>query len=80
MRQDNTGIRIFGKLDDGSDFEVFKPANTTASLHIEYDYKKRGDAIDIATENDTFFVFPLTYKNVLTKLHFATEAIYKKSY
>ena len=27
---------------------------------IEYDYKKRGDAIDIATSDDTYFVFPLT--------------------
>ena len=34
MRQDNTGIRIFGKLDDGSDFEVFKPANTTVHAHL----------------------------------------------
>ena len=79
MRQDEKGILIKGTLDDGSDFEVFKPANTTASLHIEYNYKKRGDAIDIATSDDTYFVFPLTNPNVLTKLHFATEAIFRKA-
>ena len=79
MRQDAKGILITATLDDGSPFEVFKPANTTASLHIEYDYKKRGDAIDIATETDTYFVFPLNNSNVLTKLHFATEAIFRKA-
>lgn len=79
MHQDEKGILIKGTLDDGSPFEVFKPANTTASLHIEYNYKKRGDAIDIATEDDTYFVFPLTNPNVLTKLHFATEAIFRKA-
>ena len=51
----------------------------TIVRHIEYDYKKRGDAIDIATEDDTFFVYPLNNSNVLTKLHFATEAIYRKA-
>ncbi len=79
MRQDEKGILIKGTLDDGNHFEVFKPANTTASLHIEYNYKKRGDAIDIATETDTYFVYPLTNPNVLTKLHFATEAIFRKA-
>lgn len=79
MRQDEKGIHIISKLDDGKDFEVFKPANTTASLHIEYNYKNRGDAIDIATMEDTYFVYPLNNPNVLTKLHFATEALYKKA-
>lgn len=79
MRQDNEGIHLFGTLDDGNEFDLFKPANSTASLHIEYDFKKRGDAIDIATLEETYFVFPLNSKNVLTKLHFATEAVYNKS-
>lgn len=79
MRQDDEGIHLFGKLDDGSDFDLFKPANTTASLHIEYNYKKRGDAIDIATMEETYFVYPLNNPNVLTKLHFATEALFKKA-
>ena len=79
MRQDDQGIHIVGKLDDGSDFDLFKPANTTASLHIEYNYKKRGDAIDIATMEETYFVYPLNNPNVLTKLHFATEALFKKA-
>ena len=48
------------------------------SCHIEYDYKKRGDAIDLATTDDTYFVFPLNSENMLTKLHLATEALYHK--
>ena len=79
LRQDATGISLKGTLDDGSSIDIFKPANTTASLHIEYNYKKRGDAIDIATEDNTYFVFPMNSTNIITKLHFATEAIYKKA-
>ena len=46
------------------------------SLHIEYDFKGRGDAIDLCTLDDTYFVFPLNAKNCLTKLHFATEELH----
>ena len=46
------------------------------SVHIEYDFKVRGDAIDLCTLDDTYFVFPLTARNVLTKLHFATEELH----
>lgn len=77
MKQTLAGIRLCGTLDDGSEFDLFKPAISTASLHIEYDYKNRGDAIDIATMEETYFAFPLNNSNILTKLHFATEAIFK---
>lgn len=78
MKQSEDGIVLEGTLDDGTPFYLHKPSVTTASLHIEYNYKKRGDAIDIATMEETYFVFPLNNPNVLTKLHFATEALYKK--
>lgn len=79
MRQDNEGIHLHGKLDNGQEFNLEKPAETTASIHIEYNFKKRGDAIDINTLDATWFVYPLHYDNVLTKIHFATEAIYQKA-
>lgn len=46
-------------------------------LHIEYDYFKKGDCIDLSTLEDTYYIYPLTQKNVVTKLHFATEELYK---
>ena len=51
----------------------------TNSLHIEYDYCyiKPFDCVDISTENDSFYCYPAK-QNVVTKLAFATEAIYQK--
>ena len=50
------------------------------SLHIEYDWFriKRDDCIDVSTEDDSFYCYFKTQKNVVTKLAFATEAIYQK--
>lgn len=50
------------------------------SLHIEYDYCyiKPFDCIDISTENDSYYCYP-TKQNVVTKLAFATEEIYKRA-
>ncbi len=49
------------------------------SLHIEYDYcyLRPEDCMDISTENDSFYCYPETKKNVITKLAFATEIIYE---
>ncbi len=50
------------------------------SLHVEYDFQhiKPLDCFDISTENDSFYCYPMTKKNVLTKLAFATEIIFEK--
>ena len=56
------------------------PAETN-SLHIEYDYCyiKPYDCVDISTENDSFYCYPMNKKNVVTKLAFATEIIYQNA-
>ena len=56
---------------------IRKPINAN-SLHIEYDYChiKPFDCFDITTENDCYFCYP-TKQNVVTKLAFATEEIYR---
>jgi len=47
-------------------------------LHIEYNYLgKKGDCIDLSTLNDTYYIYPKTKKNVVTKLHFAVEELHK---
>jgi hypothetical protein len=48
-------------------------------MHIEYDYKGRGDALDIVYNDETYFVFPLTNASSLTKYNFTTEAIHFKN-
>ena len=47
-------------------------------LHIEYDYcyVRPEDCVDISTDNDSLYCYP-TKQNVVTKLSFATEEIYK---
>ena len=69
------GFTITGIV-DGQPFEINKPVSSMYSVHIEYDFLGRGDAIDIATDKTTYFMFLKNAKNYLTKIHFATEELY----
>ena len=64
----------------GEDYRIQRVPAQTNSLHIEYDYCyiKPFDCVDISTENDSFYCYP-TQENVVTKLAFATEELYKRS-
>ncbi|MBQ8605860.1 MAG: 1-acyl-sn-glycerol-3-phosphate acyltransferase [Clostridia bacterium] len=64
----------------GKDYYIQRTPKQTNSLHIEYDYCyiKPFDCVDISTENDSFYCYPMTKENVVTKLAFATEIIYQK--
>lgn len=76
MIHDINGFQFEGILDDNTPFNLVKPPLSTRSVHIEYNYKNRGDALDIATNEDTWFVYPTN--SCLTKFNFATEAIFDK--
>ena len=81
MVHDYNGITLSCDV-PGQEFYLNKPIESMASCHIEYNFKKRGvkkqgDAIDIATMDNTWFIYPLTAKNPLTKIHFAVEELYK---
>lgn len=76
LTHDTNGFTLKGKLDNGEDFYLNRSTESMYSCHIEYNYQKRGDALDLATQDDTYFVFPQNYDNVITKLHFATEALH----
>ncbi|MBE7081495.1 MAG: hypothetical protein E7372_02915 [Clostridiales bacterium] len=69
------GFTISGIV-NGEQFNVNKPVSSMYSAHIEYDFLGRGDAIDIATDKTTYFMFLKSAKNQLTKIHFATEELY----
>ncbi len=60
------------------DYRIQRTPLQTNSLHIEYDYCyiKPFDCVDISTENDSFYCYPKS-QNVVTKLGFATEEIYR---
>ncbi len=63
--------------DKDNNIDIVRKPTEMYSCHIEYQYRKYGDCLDISTDEDTFFCHPLTYDNYLTKFHFATEEIYK---
>ena len=63
---------------NGEDYHIQRQPAETNSLHVEYDYCyiKPFDCVDISTENDSFYCYP-TKQNVITKLGFATEELYR---
>ena len=63
--------------DEDKEIKIVRKPTEMYSCHIEYDYRKCGDCLDISTDEDTFFVNPINFDNVLTKFHFATEEIYR---
>lgn len=70
------GFRL--EKNSGDDhFSLEKKSLSLYSLHIEFDYFGKGDCIDLSTSDDTFYLYPLTRKNVVTKLQFAVEEIFK---
>ncbi len=54
----------------------FSPA-MTLSVHTEYDYREKGQCITLSTNDDTYFIFPLSDGFNVTKIQFATEYLYK---
>lgn len=62
---------------EGPNLHLVKEPLSLYGLHIEYNYFGKGDCIDLSTLEDTYYIYPQTQKNVVTKLHFATEELYK---
>lgn len=62
----------------GEDYRIERKPKGMYGVHVEYDYCyiMPHDCIDISTEKDSFYCYP-TKQNVITKLSFAVEEIYK---
>lgn len=68
---------------NGAEYKIQRKPLQINSLHVEYDFphiKPIRQCFDISTETDSFYCYPTTAKNVVTKLAFATEAIYQHKY
>lgn len=63
----------------GKEYYIHRRPEQSNSLHIEYDCGKIKplDCVDVSTENDTFYCFPVNRRDVVTKMAFATEEIYR---
>ncbi len=66
---------------NGEGYRIQRTPVQTNSLHIEYDYcyLKPEDCVDISTENDSFYCYPVHRRDVVTKLAFATEILYQRT-
>ena len=66
---------------NGEDYRIQRLPLQINSLHIEYDWYRirKDDCIDISTENDSFYCYFHNAENIVTKMGFATEAIYQRS-
>ena len=62
----------------GRDYHIHRPPKSMNSLHVEYDFHRfrKENCFDISTETDSFYCYP-TNPDMVTKLAFATEEIYK---
>ncbi len=71
------GLSVSGHY-NGQDYCIVRPPLSTYGLHIEYDYcyLRPEDCVDISTDDDSLYCYP-TKQNVVTKLSFAVEELYK---
>ena len=72
------GFTVEGEL-NGKKFRINRMVPGMYGVHIEYDYcyVRPDDCIDISTSKDSLYCYP-TKKNVVTKLSFATEELFKQ--
>ncbi len=77
LRHDADGYTLSGEY-DGKPYSIHRPVAGMYGVHVEYDYcyLRPEDCIDISTSNDSLYCYP-TKQNVVTKLSFATEELYK---
>ena len=71
------GMVVKGRYND-RDYQIVRPPLGMYGVHIEYDYcyLRPEDCIDVSTDDDSLYCYPVK-QNVVTKLSFAVEEIYK---
>jgi 1-acyl-sn-glycerol-3-phosphate acyltransferase len=79
LTHDMTGFTLTGVYDN-EPFTLSWPAAAQYSCHIEYNYKGRGDCVDLSKEDDTFYLFPLRDDFSVTKISLATEELYNTAH
>ena len=71
------GFTIEGEY-EGKSYRIHRSVAGMYGVHVEYDYcyLRPEDCIDISTDKDSLYCYP-TKQNVVTKLSFATEELYR---
>lgn len=75
LTQDMDGTTIAGTI-YGKKMIVHKSPLELDSMHVEYDYKKKGDCVDISVADDSYWCYPVHERDVISKLSIATEELY----
>ncbi len=55
---------------------LHKDVSSMYSCHIEYEYKGKGDCIDLSTLDDTYYLYPKEKPFAVTKVALATEELF----
>jgi hypothetical protein len=75
LRHDMNGFTFRGTY-NGKQIELCKEPLTMYSCHIEFDYNKTGDCVDLSTLSDTYYLYPQGEQFSVTKIALATEELY----
>ncbi|MDD2533519.1 MAG: lysophospholipid acyltransferase family protein [Eubacteriales bacterium] len=70
-----SGFTLEANFEDGP-LNLQKSPASMYSCHIEYNYDRRGDCIDLSTLSDTYYIYPLNQRNCVTKIALATEELF----
>ncbi len=82
FRQDMTGTHFWCTA-YGKPFEMHLSPGELESVHIEFNYRDRkkkelfGDCLDISDFNDSYWLHPINKRDVIMKISFATEELYR---
>lgn len=71
LKHDSSGFTL-----EAEGLFLQKDALSMYSCHIEYEYKKKGDCIDLSTLEDTYYIYPKEKPFAVTKVALATEELY----
>ena len=63
----------------GESFTIDWPVWSQTACHIEYNYKNRGDCVDLSTLDDSFYLFPQDENIAVTKIALATEELFRRA-
>jgi 1-acyl-sn-glycerol-3-phosphate acyltransferase len=70
------GFSLRGKL-NGEVYEEHWAPKHLYSCHVEYEYKHKGDCVDLNTNFDTLYIYPKGTDFSVTKIALATEELFK---
>ena len=73
---DKNGLKV--TFDENGVAKTFiKTVLENYSCHVEFDYNDKGDCVSFSKGDDTYYFYFKNLKNVIVKVHFAVEELFK---